>query len=160
VTLYAASVPVFLHYLSQMRGMLGRGDLTAQIADSFPAGQQFASAIGFTLRTTYPLAGREIPELHGSTDAMGLLARISAAEAALHALSEKDFVGAEARVIRHQAGQAMVAQKGADFLHLYGLPNFFFHLTMGYAALRANGADLGKADFDGFHHYPPGFRFP
>jgi hypothetical protein len=28
---------------------------------------------------------------------------------------------------------------------------------MGYAALRAAGLPLGKADFDGFHHYPPGF---
>jgi uncharacterized protein len=50
-------------------------------------------------------------------------------------------------------------QTGADFLYLYGLPNFFFHLTMGYAALRAAGADLGKADFDGFHAYAAGFRF-
>ncbi len=46
-----------------------------------------------------------------------------------------------------------------EFLHLYGLPNFFFHLTMGYAALRAAGVRLGKADFDGFHSYPDDFRF-
>jgi uncharacterized protein len=150
---------VFLHYLGQMRGLLGKSDLTAQVADMFPAGQQFASAIGFTLRISYPLAGRDIPVLQGPTDVTGLMARIGVAEAALHALSETEFVGADARIIRHQAGQAMLEQTGADFLHLYGLPNFFFHLTMGYAALRAAGADLGKADFDGFHTYPAGFRF-
>lgn len=155
---YAASVPVFLHYLGQMRGILGKGDLMARIGDAFPAGQQFATAIGFTLRTTYPMAGRDVPDLHGPIDATGLLARISAAEAALRALSEQDFAGAEVRVIRHQAGQAMLEQSGADFLYLFGLPNFFFHLTMGYAALRAAGAAIGKADFDGFHAYPAVFR--
>jgi uncharacterized protein len=29
---------------------------------------------------------------------------------------------------------------------------------MGYAALRAAGADLGKADFDGLQAYPADFR--
>jgi uncharacterized protein len=159
VSLYPASVPVFLHYLGLMWGLVGKGDLAARIADSFPAGQQFATAIGFTLRVAYPLAGRDVPELHGPTDAKGLMARIGVADAALRALSEQDFVGAEARVIRHQAGQAVLEQRGADFLYLYGLPNFFFHLTMGYAALRAAGVDLGKADFDGFHAYAAGFRF-
>jgi uncharacterized protein len=159
VSLYAASVPVFLHYLGQMRGLVGKGDLSARIADTFPASQQFASAIGFTLRVAYPLAGRDVPELHGATDATGLQARIGVADAALGALSEQDFVGAEARIIRHQAGQAVLEQSGADFLYLYGLPNFFFHLTIGYAALRAAGADIGKADFDGFHAYAAGFRF-
>jgi uncharacterized protein len=160
VSLYAASVPVFLHYLGQMRGLLGKVDLTARIGDAFPAGQQFASAIGFSLRVAYPLAGRAIPELHGPTDAKGLMARIGVADAALRALLPEDFTGAEGRVIRHQAGQAVLDQRGTDFLHLYGLPNFFFHLTMGYAALRAAGVDIGKADFDGFHAYAAGFRFP
>ncbi len=159
MSLYAASVPVFLHYLGQMHGLVGKGDLTARVADMFPAGQQFASATGFTLRATYPLVGRNVPPLQGSLDADGIMARIGVAEAALRALTEHDFAGAEARMIRHQAGQAQLEQTGADFLHLYALPNFFFHLTMGYAALRAAGADLGKADFDGLHAYAAGFRF-
>ena len=72
----------------------------------------------------------------------------------------QEFEGAEARRIRHRAGEAELEQDAATFLHLYGLPNFFFHLTMGYAALRAAGVALGKADFDGQHLYPAGFRFP
>jgi uncharacterized protein len=126
VTLYAASVPVFLHYLGQMRGMVGRCDLTARIGDTFPAGQQFASAVGFTLRIAYPLAGRAVPVVDGPTDAMGLLARIGVAEAALRALSPDDFTGAAARMIRHQAGQVMREQTGADFLYLYGARISFF----------------------------------
>jgi hypothetical protein len=155
--MYHASVTVFRHYLARMAEMVekaGPEALGAQIADSFPAGQQFATAAGFTLRIACPLAGREVPDL---PQALG--PRLAVARAMLGAMTPSDFDGAEARVIRHQAGFAELEQSGTEFLYLYGLPNFFFHLTMGYAALRAAGVPLGKADFDGFHSYPADFHF-
>ena len=155
--MYQASVPVFRHYLSRVSDIVavaGPDALDAQIADAFPARQQFATAAGFALRITCPLAGREVPDLP-----QGLGPRLAVARAMLGAMTPAEFEGAEARVIRHQAGFALLEQTGADFLHLFGIPNFFFHLTMGYAALRAAGVPLGKADFDGFHSYPPDFRF-
>lgn len=155
--MYQASVPVFRHYLSRISDIVavaGPDALDARIADSFPARQQFATAAGFSLRITCPLAGREVPDLP-----QGLGPRLAVARALLGAMTPADFEGAETRVIRHQAGFAELEQTGAEFLHLYGIPNFFFHLTMGYAALRAAGLPLGKADFDGFHSYPPDFQF-
>ncbi|MBA3909721.1 MAG: DUF1993 domain-containing protein [Rhodobacter sp.] len=155
--MYQASVPVFRHYLARVADMVERAGaeaLTAQVADAFPAGRQFATAAGFSLRIACPLAGREVPDL---PQALG--PRLAVARAMLGAMSPADFDGAEGRTIRHRAGFAELEQTGADFLYLYGLPNFFFHLTMGYAALRAAGVPLGKADFDGFHSYPDGFRF-
>ena len=59
----------------------------------------------------------------------------------------------------HQA-QEQIVDEGVAAGRPSGMPNFFFHLTMGYAALRAAGVPLGKADFDGFHVYPEGFEFP
>lgn len=155
--MYQASVPVFRHYLARVADMAERAGpeaLTAQLADAFPAGQQFATAAGFALRIACPLAGREVP---GLPQALG--PRLAVARAMLGAMAPAEFEGAEARIIRHRAGFADLEQTGADFLHLYGMPNFFFHLTMGYAALRAAGVPLGKADFDGFHSYPEGFHF-
>lgn len=155
--MYQASVPVFRHYLSRISDIVavaGPDALDARIADSFPARQQFATAAGFALRVTCPLAGREVPDLP-----QGLGPRLAVARAMLGAMTPAEFEGAEARVIRHQAGFALLEQTGAEFLHLYGIPNFFFHLTMGYAALRAAGVPLGKADFDGLHSYPADFRF-
>lgn len=155
--MYHASVPVFRHYLGRVSGMVekaGPEALTAQLADAFPAGQQFATAAGFALRITCPLAGREVPDL---PQALG--PRLAVARAMLGAMAPSDFEGAESRIIRHRAGFAELEQTGMDFLLLYGLPNFFFHLTMGYAALRAAGVALGKADFDGFHSYPEDFHF-
>jgi uncharacterized protein len=155
--MYQASVPVFRHYLSRVSDIVavaGPDALDARINDSFPARQQFATAAGFSLRITCPLAGREVPDLP-----QGLGPRLAVARALLGSMTPADFEGAEARVIRHRAGFADLEQSGAEFLHLYGLPNFFFHLTMGYAALRAAGVPLGKADFDGFHFYPADFHF-
>lgn len=155
--MYQASVPVFRHYLSRVSDIVavaGPDALDARIADSFPARQQFATAAGFSLRVACPLAGREVPDLP-----QGLGPRLAVARALLGSMTPADFAGAETRVIRHRAGFAELEQTGAEFLHLYGLPNFFFHLTMGYAALRAAGVPLGKADFDGFHSYPDDFRF-
>lgn len=155
--MYQASVPVFRHYLARISDMAeraGPGALTARIADAFPASQQFATAAGFALRVACPLAGREVPDL---PQALG--PRLAVARAMLGAMAPADFEGAETRIIRHRAGFAELEQTGAEFLYLYGLPNFFFHLTMGYAALRAAGVPLGKADFDGLHSYPDGFSF-
>jgi len=155
--MYQACVPVFRHYLSRVSDIVavaGPDALDARIADSFPARQQFATAAGFALRITCPLAGREVPDLP-----QGLGPRLAVARALLGAMTPAEFEGAETRIIRHRAGFAELEQTGADFLLLYGLPNFFFHLTMGYAALRAAGVPLGKADFDGLHSYPPDFHF-
>ena len=155
--LYAASVPVFRHYLDRVARMAEAAtpaQLDHRIADSFPARQQFATAAGFALRVACPLAGRAVPDLPAA-----LGPRLAVARATLGAMRAAEFAGAEGRVIAHRAGFADLEQDGASFLHLYGMPNFLFHVTMGYAALRAAGMPLGKADFDGLHHYPEGFAF-
>lgn len=163
--LYSASVPVFRHYLGRMRGFLDldgarEAVLTARLApDMFTFGQQIATATGFALRTAFPLAGLPTPALpEPPLDRAGLSARIAAAQAALDGLDPSAFIQAGARRIRHRAGFADLDQSGTDFLHLFGMPNFIFHTSMAFAILRANGIEIGKADFDGLHDYPPGFR--
>jgi hypothetical protein len=155
--LFDASVPVFRHYLGRVTLIVERAGpklLAAQIGDAFPAGQQFATAAGFSMRIACPLAGREVPDLPKA-----LAPRLAVVRATLGAMRPEAFDGAEDRLIRHQAGFADLEQSGSDFLYLYGLPNFFFHLTMGYAALRQAGMPIGKADFDGLHQYPAEFSF-
>lgn len=155
--MYHATVPVFRQYLGQVAriaDVAGPEALKARVGDAFPAGQQFATAAGFALRIACPLAGREVPELPRA-----LAPRLAVVQAVLRGMGPSDFDGAEDRVIRHRAGFADLEQSGREFLYLFGLPNFFFHVTMGYAALRGAGVPLGKADFDGLHQYPADFRF-
>jgi hypothetical protein len=134
--------------------------LEARLApDMMPAGAQIETALGYTVRVAFPLAGLAVPELPGGASAAALAARVAAARALLAGIETAAFDGAEARVIRHRAGFADLAQPGDVFLYRYGVPNMMFHLAMGYAALRTAGVPLGKADFDGLHAYPPGFAF-
>ncbi|MFZ5709967.1 MAG: DUF1993 family protein [Pseudomonadota bacterium] len=164
--LYSASVPVFRHYIGRIEGLAARargreGLMQARLApDMFGFGQQVATALRLSLRVSFPLAGQPVPPDPAlGTDAAGLAERIALTRSALDALDPAAFAGAEGRTIRHAAGFAELEQDGATFLHLFGMPNFLFHTGMAFAILRANGVAIGKADFDGQHDYPPGFRF-
>jgi hypothetical protein len=163
--LYTASVPVFLHYLEQARGLVSRARnpalLKAKLApDMFSGAEQFASVADFALRGTFPLVGAAAPALpSGPMDREGILARLDFARSEVEALEPSAFEDADTRLVRHRAGFAELEQSGAEYLHLFAMPNFLFHLGMGFAVLRAEGLDIGKSDFDGLHDYPPGFRF-
>ncbi len=165
--LYQATVPVFRHYTARIDAIVsgldadGRAMLAKSLVpDTFTAGEHLAVSQGFALRTVYPLIGAAVPELSTeATDADGLRQRCIDVMDRLAAVTPDDFSGADRRRITHVAGDAALEQPATDFVTLYALPNFFFYLTMGYATLRHGGVDLGKADFDAHHAYPPGFRF-
>lgn len=164
--LYTASVPVFRHYLDRAHGMVsglqgGAEALDQRLApDMFTCADQFSTAAGFAVRVAFPLAGQEVPDFPSfGAGQGGVLKRIDFARDALAGLEPQAFEGAEVRRIAHRAGFAELEQRGDQFLHLFGMPNFMFHLSMGFAILRQAGVGLGKADFDGQHDYPPGFSF-
>lgn len=168
--MYRATVPVFLGVLDRMDAALLRasGALGPLMADALaarpapgmlPAGQQAATAVQFTLRIAFPLAGERVPEVRGAMDAPGLTARIAETKRLLADLPPAAFAGAETRLVRGQAGFAELEMPGEAFLHAFGLPNLYFHQAMAHVALKQAGANLGKADFDGVHVYPEGFSF-
>lgn len=164
--LYRASVPVFRHYLDRAQSLLDvagdtPGCLTVRLTpDMFTCAEQFATAAGFALRGTYPLAGQAVPDFPDlGLDLHGVKSRVAFAQSHLERLSEVDFAGAEARTVQHRAGFAELEQDAEAYLALFAMPNFLFHLSMGFAVLRQSGAQIGKADFDGLHDYPHGFRF-
>ncbi|WP_242107379.1 DUF1993 family protein [Luteimonas aquatica] len=177
MSLSEATVPVLLHYLSRLDGLLalaerhvGQGGqarvpqerlLRARLAeDMFSFAEQVRSACGFALRAVHPLAGRELPALGEPPPTLAGL-RVLAQETAqaLRALPRQAIEGADG-VVRDEAGTASLALPAAEYALRYAMPNFFFHLSMAYAVLRALGLPVGKPDFDGYHAYPPGFRFP
>ena len=61
--------------------------------------------------------------------------------AKLDAAGEKEIV--------FPIGPNKMKMKGGDYLVLFVLPNFYFHVTMAYAVLRECGAEIGKRDFLG-----------
>ena len=153
-----------LHILERIRAA-GREDiLDAQLSPGmFNGGTQLRTVGIFGLRSTFMLTGRDWPKDmlgKGFADGPeGLSERLRLASAQIGALSPEDFEGAATRTITHKAGDAVLAQQGDVYLRLFALPNLWFHLSMAYAIARAEGLDLGKGDFDGWHSYAPGFSF-
>jgi 8-oxo-dGTP diphosphatase len=170
--LYDAAVPVFLHYLERLDHLVDRvaqacasgpdpaaaeaGWLAARLApDMLPWATQVEIAANFALRGCCPLVGRPVPPGETPQGLAALRERIARVRAQVAALSPSDFIGAESRRVRSQAGDAELDLPAGEFLQRHLLPNFFFHLTMVYAIARQGGLALGKPDFDGQHAYPP-----
>jgi hypothetical protein len=171
ISLYEASIPVFLRYLVRLDGLIDaaqshanghRIDVSslfrASIApDMLPFETQVVIACNFALRACFPLVGKPIPP-YGEfpVTAKGLHQRIAYVVGLLRTIHADEFEGREAAVLESQAGQALVALQAPEFLLQYALPNFFFHVTAAYAILRGQGVAVGKEHFDGFHAYGPG----
>jgi hypothetical protein len=159
--MYDVAVPPCLQGIDRARHLLGCIDGRADVLKTrltpgmFDCETQLGLVGGFALRATFPLVGREVPDLGaGAVDA-----QLERAEALVRGLSPDDFAGAETRVIVHQAGDAQLEQTGRDYLTLFALPNLWFHLSLAFAIARGAGLDIGKSDFDGWHAYASGFRF-
>src|SRR5262249_15687955 len=75
--------------------------------------------------------------------------RIAKTVAFLKTLDVKAIDASSDREITFPLGQNRGQMKGCDYLNHFMLPNFYFHLTAGYAVVRNFGVDVGKRDFLG-----------
>ena len=95
------------------------------------------------------VSGKEPPKHPDTEQTMGeLKARIQTVREYLATFSEKDFEGAESRVVPlfFLPGKGMLA---TDWLREFALPNIYFHATTAYAILRAAGVPHGKSAYIG-----------
>lgn len=164
-SLYEATIPQYLQILPAMLGLMDKVEsncaekgitakdiLDARLApDMLPLSYQFrwsalhsAGAVkalqeGVTGPVLTP-APDNIPELRSMVeDAITFLEVIDPAE--LNALQDKDVV--------FQYGERKMPFTGRDYLLSFAQPNFYFHTSIAYAILRAQGLELGKADYLG-----------
>ena len=148
-----------LHALDRAGALLALGEaaglMEARLAPGmWGFGEQIACAAGFARRAVLPLTRAEVGEAEFPADADGLRARIAAARAEVEAAE-----GPVLPEVAHRAGFADLQQTPLDYAACFALPNLWFHLSMAYAILRANGVAVGKAEFDGLHEYPEGFAW-
>ena len=159
-SIHQASAPVFTRALTNLSAMIDK-TLAAGVAEAtllearlapdmhpFPRQIQMASdsAKGAIAR----LAGVEPPPMPDTETTLAeLKARIAATIAYVNSLDAPAFDGAADREIVLKFPQGEMKFTGCDYLTGFALPNFFFHITIAYALLRANGAPIGKMDFLG-----------
>ena len=164
LSMYQASIPVFIRQLNNLSTILGiaaaHADekkieqsvfLNARLApDMLPLSRQVQIACDSAKGGAALLAGIEAPA-HADDEASfaELQARIAKTQAFLQGVSAAQIDGSEERTLSLKRRDKETLFQGQAFLLDHVLPNFYFHLTTAYAILRHNGVAIGKRDFLG-----------
>jgi uncharacterized protein len=171
--MYFAVIQQFQRTLRALDAILGKAVLhaeakkfspdnfcTARLApDMLPFTRQIQIACDGAKRTAAALTGKEAPAHEDNEQTMAQLReRIQKCLAYLATFQAQAFSAVTAKTeikLLNPPGKAMYAD---DALLGRSIPNFFFHVTIAYALLRAGGVDIGKMDFLG--DLPPMFDQP
>jgi len=164
LSMYDASVTVFLHNLSQLSHLLDKGLAHAKANGLDPAtllGARLAEdMLPFSVQVqiacdTAKLAGARLtgvtaPRYEDNESTFEeLQARIAKTREWLQGLSQEAFAASEERAVNFKAGPTELNFVGQGYLLHFALPNFFFHVTTAYDILRHNGVAIGKRDYLG-----------
>lgn len=164
LTIYDASVTVFLHNLKQLSHLLDKGlaHATAKgidpatlvggklAEDMRPLSFQVQSASDASKLAVVRLTGVAAPSFPDTESTFEeLQKRVADTRTWLSSVPREAFEGAEERQFTMKAGPTEVAFTGQPYLLHFALPNFFFHVTTAYAILRHHGVDIGKRDYLG-----------
>ncbi len=159
-SIHEASAPVFIRALTNLSAMMDKGLaggadeatlLAARLApDMHPFPRQIQMASDAAKGAVARLAGVEIPSMPDTEATFAeLKARIDRTIAFVKSVEAARFDGAEDREVVLTFPGTTLTFTGAQFLTGFALPNFFFHVSMAYALMRANGVAIGKMDFLG-----------
>ncbi|MFZ4608091.1 MAG: DUF1993 domain-containing protein [Caulobacter sp.] len=159
-SIHQASAPVFARALTNLSAMIDKALaagvteatlLEARLApDMHPLPRQIQMASDSAKGAIARLAGVEPPSMPDTETTLAeLKERIAATIAYVNSLDAAAFEGSEDREVVLKFPQGEMKFTGCDYLTGFALPNFFFHITIAYALLRANGAPIGKMDFLG-----------
>lgn len=164
MSMYQASVPVFVRMLTNLKAILNKAAAYAQarkidetallnarlFPDMFPFTRQVQLACDFARGTAARLAGKEPPALEDTEKTLAeLIARIDRSLDYIRGIASREIEGSEAREIVRPVRGEPKKFTGLNYLIQYALPNFFFHTTTAYAILRHSGLEIGKADYIG-----------
>ena len=164
VSMYQASVPVFVRALANLRAVLQKGEAfaiekgfdpevllqTRLIADMLPLVRQVQIATDMAKNGSFRLAGMDPPKFEDDeTTFAQLYARIDRAAEVMQGIAPEKIDGSEARAITLQMRTGEMKFEGQSYLLDFVIPNLFFHTTTTYAILREAGVPIGKMDFMG-----------
>lgn len=161
---------IFVNYLAKLKKLVIKVKeseskhqdilFTKLQSDMFPLHQQITTAISFSLRCCCALSKRDIATFNDRiVSCDNLIKEIGETIIYLERIPKNNFLNYEYMELTIEAGFAKKCLNGRDFIDIYAIPNFIFHISMAYAILRNIGLDISKGDFDGIHHYPQGFHF-
>lgn len=164
ISMYEASIPMFVHTLKSLRAILDKGaahaaakkfeaDVLANsrlFPDMLPLINQIQIASDAAKGAAARLAGLDPPRFEDSEKSFpDLIARIDKTIDFLSSIKPEQLEGSDERVVTLKVRTTTYEFPGLLFLRHWAIPNFFFHVTTAYDILRHNGVELGKADYLG-----------
>jgi hypothetical protein len=164
MSMYEASIPMFLHTLRSLRAILEKGAAHAEakkidplvltssrlFPDMLPLTRQVQIASDAAKGAAARLAGSEPPKWEDNETTLAeLIARVDKTIDYLQGFKAEQLEGSDDRTITINTPRQSFSFPGLIFLRHWAIPNFFFHVTTTYDLLRHNGVDLGKADYLG-----------
>lgn len=162
ISMYQASVPVFLHGLGTLTHLLRKGEAHAQETGANPASyvearlapdmmtlagqiQRASDTSKFALER---LSGVASPKLEDNEKSFAeLLARVERTATYIGAIPEAEVDGTETKRIALKLRDFNPVFTGASYLLSFAVPNFYFHVTTAYDILRHKGVPLAKLDY-------------
>jgi len=163
LSMYQASVPVFVRALSNLKHVLQKGEAHATekgyapevllqarlFPDMLPLVRQVQIATDMCKNGIARLAGVEpVPFPDEETTFAELYARIDRALTVLQSFDAVQIDGSEGRPVSFMTrANGEMKFDGQGYLLGFVLPNLYFHSTITYALLREAGVPLGKTDF-------------
>jgi hypothetical protein len=164
ISMYQASVPVFVRALENLSAILHKGAAHAEAKkidpsvlinarlypDMLPLSRQIQIASDHARGAPARLAGQERPPMDDTETTFDQLQeRIAKTIAYAKSLTPAQIDGSEEREITLQLRVGEVKLKGEPYLLGFAIPNFYFHAATAYAILRHSGVEIGKLDFLG-----------
>jgi hypothetical protein len=165
LTMYSASVPVFVRMLGNMLNWLDKAEAHAMARkfdsgnylglrlapDMLPFNRQIQIASDGAKGCVARLAGIEVPKWDDNEASMAeLRSRVVKTSEYVQTFGAEQIDGTEQREILLPTRQGdPLRYDGETYLKHYVLPNFYFHATTAYALLRHAGVELGKRDYLG-----------
>lgn len=164
ISMYQASVPVFVRILTNLSRVLDKGAAYATakkieptvllnsrlFPDMFPLVRQVQIATDNAKGGGARLAGLQPPKYEDDEASFDdLSARLDKTIAFLNTLKPAQIDGSEDKTINLKLGSREMTFQGLAYLTRLVLPNIYFHTTTAYNILRHNGVEVGKQDYLG-----------
>lgn len=164
LSMYQASIPVFIHMLGNLTHILEKGaahataknfDATILVnsrlaPDMFALAKQVQIATDMVKGCAARLAGVEIPKYEDNeTTIAELTARIQKTISFLQTIKPEQIDGTEGKAIELALRTRTLNFDGKTYLQHFVIPNMYFHITTTYNILRHNGVELSKQDYIG-----------
>jgi len=162
ISMYQASVPVFVRTLTMLSKLLDKAAAHAQAKkfdeaallgmrlypDMYPLSKQVQVACDAAKLCVTRISGVEAPKYDDTEKTIEeLKQRIANTIDYLNSVPREALDGTEEKPVSLKAGPNELHFKAQDYLLNFATPNMYFHAVTAYDILRNNGLEMGKRDY-------------